>query len=136
MIPPTKQDIAEKRALERALLALLAQLGPSKTKLLARHVQKSTQVVGQRLFAMTRAGQVDARPESANQGANKIWFLPTEHECIFAPKSPPPKPAGRKPKPRLPESAYVTPEDIAWMDYWKKPKAERKAMQPPASYAP
>jgi hypothetical protein len=136
---PSKQEIAEKRALERALLGLLARLGPSKTKLLARHVQKSAQVVGRRLFDMAVAGLVDARPSSAKQRPHKIWFLPSGRERIFVPKRPPPKapkPARTEPKPRLPESAYVTPEDIAWMEYWQKPKAERKAMQPPASHAP
>lgn len=136
MSTPTKRDIAEKRALERALLDLLARLGPSKTKILVRHVQKSAQVVGRRLFDMAIAGLVDARPESAKQRPHKIWFLPTEHERTFAPKRPPPKPpkpARTEPKPRLPESAYITPEDIAWMDYWKKPKADRASMAPPTS---
>lgn len=136
---PSKREIAEKRALERALLDLLARLGPSKTKILARHVQKSAQVVGRRLFDMAIAGLVDARPESAKQRPHKIWFLPTERERIFAPKRPmpkPPNPPRTEPKSRLPESAYMTPDDIAWMDYWRKPKAERVAMQPPAGYMP
>lgn len=118
------------RQMRDQILILLKQLGPCTSHTLAVHLGEPVGVVTQNVIVLRNQNHIAVRLERVRAGGEvTVAQCPGETRRMA---QEPPRPQQQRTMKEA-ESAGCDSEDEAWLAYWRRPRAERRALPPPES---